>query len=279
MARLALIVVSAIAALSSCQPLPRSGFGGAWVFWADADKAGGRFLVIARDGEDYLLRLADPAGHGLEGSGRGCVTADGRRLFATTEEGATLDLALNGAGELRAAMRKQSQSEDLSFVYVRLPGIPFRERQAVVAAAGGRKPGADSVSGLLAPLNDFGGKSILVSDPTDAGTDFTVYDFDGQGRLRRRWAGFPEAALKEDPRTDGIFSYDEAGRLLEVEYRFSRRFAAGHGGLASVTYAFSPEGRTTSREWRYGATAGSAPRSVLDHGGPDEGPDGAADLP
>jgi hypothetical protein len=94
-----------------------AGFEGAWAFWSNGLPGVERYLLVERARSDYLVFLVDAAHGELEGTGRGVVK--GGKLEASMGGGVFLDLELNGKTELRMAMRKPAQAEDLTLVFYR----------------------------------------------------------------------------------------------------------------------------------------------------------------
>jgi hypothetical protein len=52
-----------------------------------------------------------------------------------------------------------------------------------------------------------------IETPDSPDSEYVVLFADGSGRLRKKQVRYPAGFLKEDPRTLGVFLYDEAGRM------------------------------------------------------------------
>jgi len=246
-----------------------AGFEGAWAFCLNGRSGIERYLFVSRAGSGYLVALADRARGELEGIGE--AESSGGRLKTRMDGGILLDLELNGENELRAAMRKANQSEDLTLVFYRADGAAGGAR---APAVGGAPPaGNRHEDGLVvADPNVYGGKTYRVDMPDSPDTRYVELARDDGGRLRERRLGYPEAFLKEDPRIEGRFLYDTTGRLTTAEYRFSESFAAAHKGLSLQRLVFSADGAVEETELVYDGRDPSLPRIVRGAGPPGELP-------
>lgn len=279
--------LAASLALLSCAAPPATGLLGFWSYWQNGGGGADRYLVVARRGEGYLVQFVDPRSGELEGSGS--ARLEGRRLVARLGGGGDFELSLNGKNELRVLrleagqVSRPGEDEDeslsASFVYERLPLSAVPER---ATALSGYPASAVPRGAELGRPNRFGGPSLRAATPGSPDSRWVLLELDGEWRIRHREVGYPEAFLKEDPRTLGSFDYGESGKVERAEYRFSAAFSKWNKGLSSVIYRLGEDGSIESRDWVYEAPPGGSLRVVSDDGraeGPAELTGNGAGLP
>lgn len=120
----------------------------------------------------------------------------------------------------------------------------------------------------LSALNEFGGKTLRIETPDSPDSDYRVESRDSRNRLRKLQLHYPEAFLKEDPRTLGVFYFDERGKVTRGESWFSSRFIADNRGLYVEVVDYDSSGTPVSRELRYDGRDPSMPPSIRDGGPP-----------
>jgi hypothetical protein len=247
---------------SSCSPADKAGFPGIWEYWANGEGREGRYLVVARQGDGYFVQFLDPERGELQGAGKGRIA--GSMLKASIEGCGSVELAIRGR-ELRAYMRKDRQTEDMSFVYYRsLHGKMTAVREASRLS--------------IREHNEYGGASISSPTPNSPATVHVELGMDAEWRLRHREEAYPANFLKEDPRISSRMEYGPGGRAERIEYRFSPEFAARNHGLRAVLYLLDAKGGLGSRQWLYLGDGGKD-RIVTDSGDSGEDPEAIGAAP
>lgn len=145
---------------------------------------------------------------------------------------------------------------------------------ALLCLAALSSPAQGGEGRILSARNEFGGRTTRVETPDSPDSEYVVLFADAAGRIRKRQVRYPAAFLKEDPRTLGVFFYDEDGRTTRAEYWFSARFIADNRGMYMQAIEFGPEGKVRARETRYDGRDPSLAGAVRDEGPPGEIPFG-----
>ena len=120
--------------------------------------------------------------------------------------------------------------------------------------------------------NEYGGSTLRIDSPDSPDADYRVEFRDSRGRLRKLQVHYPLSFLKEDPRTLGVFYFDDRRRVVRAESWFSSRFIADNAGLYAEIVDYDVSGKPVSRELRYDGRDPSKPASVRDGGPPGELP-------
>ncbi len=98
--------------------------------------------------------------------------------------------------------------------------------------------------------NEFGGKTVRITNPD--GNYVTREDslFDGTGRLRKKIEQYSASATKEEPCTLALFEYGEEGTVARVERFFNIAFIRENEGLFKENLSMD-EGRISRRDLWY----------------------------
>jgi len=98
--------------------------------------------------------------------------------------------------------------------------------------------------------NEFGGKTVRITNPD--GNYVTREDslYDGAGRLRRKIEQYSISTLKEEPCTLALFEYGEEGTVAKVERFFNIAFIRENEGLFKENLSMD-KGRISRRDLWY----------------------------